>query len=46
MKVYKDMELSLLKWFKAYKIEAIPESSNNFVDTIVSLGLLIPPNSH
>ena len=46
LKVYRDTVVNLLKWFKTYKIEAAPRSSNRFADTMASLGSLIPLNPH
>lgn len=40
------MTLNLLKWFMDYKIESTPRSSNQVLDTMVSLGSLITPNPH
>jgi len=46
LNTYRDVALELLKLFNSYKIEKNPRSSNWFVDTMVSLGSLIPPNPH
>lgn len=46
LKNYKYVALKLLKLFKSYKIDRDPRSSNLCVDTMASLGSLIPPNSH
>jgi len=46
LNTYRDKILSLLKVFKAYKIEMVARLSKWFVDTMVSVGSLIPPNPH
>lgn len=46
LKSYREEAINLLKCAKFYKIEFAPRSSNHFIKTMASLGLLIPPNPH
>lgn len=39
-------DVKILKLFKAYKIDSTPRYSNQFTNTMASLGSLIPPNPH
>ena len=42
LKQYKAMVEKMLEFFKAYEIESTPRSSNRFIDTMDSLGYLVP----
>lgn len=46
LKYYREVILKLLKWFNVYNIEETLRSSNRFVNTMASLGLIIPLNPH
>lgn len=46
LKSYIEDFVKILKHFKSYKIKSDPRSSNQCLDTMASLGSLIPPNHH